>query len=96
MHRPGRLTFGGNSHADALQIGEDVGIQEAKNFIALRSQPIVALGISVGLGGQSMMLAIHLDHDTSRVVAEVDNVGTDWSLLTELATGAIELAQPAP
>jgi hypothetical protein len=84
----------GNDHfQNAVSITQNIGIPEAKNPVALRLQPPIALGVALVL---RVLPAVDFDDQMPFVTHEIDNEASDRCLPPEAKTVQAVSAQRRP
>lgn len=68
----------------AVQIINDFRVPEAQNAVPLLLEPPRSVRIAFGDGGVGMLRSIQLDHKPRGHTGEVDHIGADGRLATEM------------
>ena len=85
-----------NSGHHSVDFSQDLIIPEAKHSIAMRIEESGAVCIGSDSLGFAMLAAIHFNDDALLVAREVDEVGTDRRLATEMRAFCRQASQVPP
>ncbi|WP_244607363.1 hypothetical protein [Bosea sp. CS1GBMeth4] len=81
---------------DAIEILGDFAIPEAQNTITACSQIAGALGIMDLRFGESVLVAIELNHELGMKMCKIREIGTHGCLSSEMAARQFQQAQLSP